>query len=195
MTTVLTIKNDTREKILQSALKTLAHSEYHDCLVDKIAEQAGVAKGTIYLYFKSKDELYISLIEKVLDDMQQIVEQVRKGKKQPLEQIKELLVRLQTIIDTKGHVLKMLTYEVYNLKGSLQKRVHTAYGKLFITLNKLVSKGIETHAFRNFPPALISISMVSMLTSVMRYKSKTPPSAPTLSIDMIFELLTKGIAQ
>src|SRR4029077_8382820 len=54
---------DKRDRILQAAVKVFARNGFHATRVSEIAKAAGVADGTIYLYFKSKEELLISLFE------------------------------------------------------------------------------------------------------------------------------------
>jgi TetR/AcrR family fatty acid metabolism transcriptional regulator len=52
-----------RERILRAAIKVFAKNGFYDTRVSDVAKAAGVADGTIYLYFKSKDELLLSLFE------------------------------------------------------------------------------------------------------------------------------------
>src|ERR1017187_921074 len=51
-----------RERILAAALKLFAHEPYQAVTMDRVAEAAGVAKGTLYLYFPSKDALYLGIL-------------------------------------------------------------------------------------------------------------------------------------
>ncbi|MGO8998360.1 MAG: TetR/AcrR family transcriptional regulator [Polyangiaceae bacterium] len=55
--------SDKRERILRAAVKVFAKSGFFAARVSEVAKAAGVADGTIYLYFKSKDELLTSLFE------------------------------------------------------------------------------------------------------------------------------------
>lgn len=55
--------NEKRERILEGALRAFAKKGYYNTKVSEIASEAGVADGTIYLYFKNKDDLLISLFE------------------------------------------------------------------------------------------------------------------------------------
>ena len=55
--------SEKRERILESALSVFARKGFYNAKVSEIAQAAGVADGTIYLYFKSKDNLLISLFE------------------------------------------------------------------------------------------------------------------------------------
>src|SRR5215471_3787056 len=54
---------DKRERILAAAERVFARRGFFAARVSEIAKDAGVADGTIYLYFKSKDDLLISLFE------------------------------------------------------------------------------------------------------------------------------------
>src|ERR1700736_1819310 len=51
-----------RETILEAALRAFARSGYEGTSVDAIAAEASIAKGTVYLYFESKAEIYLSAI-------------------------------------------------------------------------------------------------------------------------------------
>lgn len=63
-----------RERILQSAIKVFARKGFYNTRVSEIARTAGVADGTIYLYFKNKDDILISIftdrIGKLNDEME-----------------------------------------------------------------------------------------------------------------------------
>lgn len=65
---------DKRERILEGALKAFARKGFYNTKVSEIASEAGVADGTIYLYFKNKDDLLISLFE---DRMEWVIERLR----------------------------------------------------------------------------------------------------------------------
>ncbi|MFP4597322.1 MAG: TetR/AcrR family transcriptional regulator [Persicimonas sp.] len=67
-------RSDKRQRILAGALTAFAKKGFYNTKVSEIASQAGVADGTIYLYFKNKDDLLISLFE---DRMEWIIERLR----------------------------------------------------------------------------------------------------------------------
>jgi TetR/AcrR family fatty acid metabolism transcriptional regulator len=64
---------DKRERILRAAIKVFARKGFYSTRVSEIAKAAGVADGTIYLYFKNKDDVLISIfqdrISKLLDHL------------------------------------------------------------------------------------------------------------------------------
>src|SRR5271154_7301715 len=56
-----------RERILGAALKLFANETYQAVTMDRVAEAAGVAKGTLYLYFPSKEALYLGILSDGLE--------------------------------------------------------------------------------------------------------------------------------
>lgn len=59
---------DKRDAILRAAIKVFARNGYFQSQVADIARVAGVAAGTVYLYFKSKDDLLVSIFERTMSD-------------------------------------------------------------------------------------------------------------------------------
>ena len=63
-----------RARILEAAIRIFAEKGFYNAKVSEIARLAGVADGTIYLYFRSKDDLLISIFE---DRMEQVNDNAR----------------------------------------------------------------------------------------------------------------------
>jgi TetR/AcrR family fatty acid metabolism transcriptional regulator len=65
--------NEKRERILEGALRAFAKKGFYNTRISEVASEAGVADGTIYLYFKNKDDVLISLFE---DRMEWLIERL-----------------------------------------------------------------------------------------------------------------------
>ena len=63
-------------KIIRAALKVFAQKGFYNARVSEIAKEAQVADGTIYLYFKNKDDILIHLFEEEMDGIIQNVKAV-----------------------------------------------------------------------------------------------------------------------
>jgi AcrR family transcriptional regulator len=59
----------TRMAIVQCAAETFSKREFHEVLTDDIAQRLGIGKGTLYRYFKSKEELYLAAIAEGLNGL------------------------------------------------------------------------------------------------------------------------------
>src|SRR5690625_7561210 len=61
------------KQIIEAAVTVIAKNGYHAAQVSKIAKEAGVADGTIYLYFKNKEDILVSVF---VDKMGQFIDQI-----------------------------------------------------------------------------------------------------------------------
>ena len=89
-TTVRAPVGDKRQAILRAAIKVFAGKGYFNSKVSDIAGEAGIADGTVYLYFKSKDEILHSIFDRAMEDF------ISEGKRElsaiadPAEKLKRI---------------------------------------------------------------------------------------------------------
>ena len=81
---------DKREAILRSAIKVFARRGYFNSKVADVAKAAGSADGTVYLYFKSKDEILHSIFDRAMEEF------IAEGKRE-IAEIERADARLQRI--------------------------------------------------------------------------------------------------
>jgi TetR/AcrR family fatty acid metabolism transcriptional regulator len=78
-------KKDKRNKIINAALEIFTEQGFHNTRLDDIAKEANVAKGTLYLYFKSKEDLFVHCLldgsEKDTENAQKIIQSNESFKK------------------------------------------------------------------------------------------------------------------
>src|SRR3954451_16524433 len=90
LSNVRTAGGDKREAILRAATSVFAHNGYFNSKVADIAREAGVADGTVYLYFKSKEEILHSIFDRSME------EAIAEGRRQ-LENVNDPLEKLRRI--------------------------------------------------------------------------------------------------
>src|SRR4029453_14508682 len=83
-----------RDQILTAAHGVFASRGFKDATVGDIAEAAGIAKGTLYLYFKSKEDIYWAALNRGLDELHALTKSAIEPRARPRE-------KLHAFIDTK----------------------------------------------------------------------------------------------
>ena len=89
------------ERLQEAALKVLARKHYSSIRVEDITEQAGMAKGSLYMYFKGKEDLYVRTVKKCfLDEIGKNVAQFLaiRDSKEALRWLVELHFKLESEI-------------------------------------------------------------------------------------------------
>ena len=88
----MTRHGDVRQKILDAAEHRLWHYGFKKTTIDEIASDAGVGKGTVYLYFDGKEEIGLAIISEYKKrGLQQIEAVARDAAKSPVEKLTEML--------------------------------------------------------------------------------------------------------
>ena len=79
---------DKRTRITEAAIEVFAEKGFRQARVSDVAQRAGVADGTIYLYFKNKDDLLLSVFEEKMDQLLEGLGQALDGVDDPVERIR-----------------------------------------------------------------------------------------------------------
>ena len=90
LTTVRATVGDKREAILRAAISVFAHNGYFNSKVADIAREAGVADGTVYLYFKSKEDILHSIFDRGVEEALGAARKQIKRISDPREKLRQI---------------------------------------------------------------------------------------------------------
>ena len=91
---------DKREAILRAAITVFAHNGYFNSKVADIAREAGVADGTVYLYFKSKEDILHSVFDRSVDEAIAEAKKIVETINDPKEKLRQIaLLHLERLGD------------------------------------------------------------------------------------------------
>lgn len=79
-----------RVRIMQAALKIFSHKGYNPAALDEVAREAGIAKGTLYLYFKDKEDLFYSTLMFVIENLDARLQENVDWDRDPIETLRKL---------------------------------------------------------------------------------------------------------
>ncbi len=96
-----------RERILSAATAVFAERDFHQVLVSEVAERAGVGKGTVYLYFPTKDDLQRAALEGSLERLAAEVERVATGPGTPDSVLSALVLSILRFFWRRPHLLTL----------------------------------------------------------------------------------------
>lgn len=87
---------DTRQQILGAAMQVFAQKGYHDTRVDDIVAASGSSKGGVYFYFRSKQEIFLALID---DFAHRLEQSVLEGILRETESIRRVDAALESCLE------------------------------------------------------------------------------------------------
>jgi TetR/AcrR family fatty acid metabolism transcriptional regulator len=131
---------DKRERILAAAERIFARHGFFAARVSEIAKEAGVADGTIYLYFKSKDDLLISLFEHRMRQVNALLSQAIADRP-PGEQLRAFIqAYLQLVADAPATV-EVLTIELRQSSKFMKEYDNPEFAAFLRMLGGIITDG------------------------------------------------------
>lgn len=109
---------ETKEKLLKAASKLISERGFDAVSINDIVSECGVAAGTFYLYFKSKDELLIYLSHQIHTEISRMLEETEGDS--GLARLRQVLEKWRQKFDSSDSNFHLQTYRVYvalNIKG------------------------------------------------------------------------------
>lgn len=136
------------KQIIDAAVKVIAENGYHGSQVSKIAKQAGVADGTIYLYFKNKDDILVSVFqEKMGQFIGKITEQINT-KKRADDQLLKLIEMHFLQLENDRDLAVVTQLELRQSDIQLRTQINQVLKSYFNVLDGIIEEGIEDHLFQ-----------------------------------------------
>ncbi|MGG3280219.1 TetR/AcrR family transcriptional regulator [Paenibacillus solani] len=142
-------KNDKYHLILQGALKVFAENGYHRSQVSKIAKAAGVADGTIYLYFKRKEDILIRLFQEKLGELVGKFHESVKGTTDAVEALRTVCSIHFSELESNPELAYVTQIELRQSDLELRKEIGNALKPYIVLIENILEQGIQEQKFRS----------------------------------------------
>ncbi len=157
---------DRRRQILDAAVKVFARSGFHTSRVGDIAEEAGVAYGLVYHYFKSKEELLETIFRDTWTLMLARVHEVEGSGVPAREQVRQVTALLLRTWRRDPDLVRVLVREVTR-SPHVQQEIEEIT-QAMQALQRIIAKGQETGEFRpQLDPRLSAVVFYGALDEIL----------------------------
>jgi TetR/AcrR family fatty acid metabolism transcriptional regulator len=185
-----------RDRILRAAVKIFSRKGFFNSKVSEIARSAEVADGTIYLYFKNKDDLLISLFE---EKMGEVVEDVRRRivvGGNALEKLKIFIENHMDLLEREAGLVEVLQVELRQSTKFLKDYTPVKFFEYLEIISGILEEGKREGVFR--PDMDISIARRAIFgaldeLSLTYILSRKPKYHPTVTAAELCRLLMEGL--
>ena len=157
-------RGDKRDALLRAAIETFAARGYFNAQVADVARTAGVAAGTVYLYFRGKDDLLISIFEKTMKEAIAAGRESIAGLDDPLAQLRTI-ARLHLDRMSRDRNLAVVFQVELRQSTKFMERFSATYLRDYLgIIRDAVARGQATGAFRrDVNPTLAAKLLFGML--------------------------------
>lgn len=158
---------DTKGKILLAAKNIFGQKGFYETKMEDIAREAGIAKGTLYLYFKSKEELYECLIKIGLNLIEQAILEVLQTSKSFSEKLREIIAYIIDILSENREFVLRIMYEMplaQIWKEDFKQKIFFESHRLVESFKKFVKEGISAGFFGESDPDILTQVLIGAIT-------------------------------
>ena len=141
------MRHETVDLIFNAAIEVFAESGFDQAKMDDIARAAGVAKGTIYYHFKSKEELFVGLMN---EGVQKLIDRARRylnSHKSPTDQLLALVENQIHFYVQNGKLAKLLLNEAFGTK-TRQVQFRRKIGEYLQLIEEVMIEGNQLGEFQ-----------------------------------------------
>lgn len=182
------------KQIVDAAVVVIAQYGYHQAKVSKIAKQAGVADGTIYLYFKNKESILITLFE---EKMGNFTERIREEIAGNRDAISKLLTLVKTHFEFMSRDLNLAIVtqlEVRQTNIDLRLKINEVLKEYLHIIDSILLEGVNEGLFDKELDIRIARKMVfGTLDEVITHWVMTGQKQDLqASADKVHQLLIRG---
>ncbi|OGO19805.1 MAG: hypothetical protein A2Z14_08285 [Chloroflexi bacterium RBG_16_48_8] len=154
-----------KDQILQAATAVFARLGFHKARMDDIAQEAGLSKGAVYWYFKSKDEIITTILDRFMDRELENIQRISQGDGpipvRLMKMMKTLAKEIEEISDRMPIIYEF--YAIAAREEAIRKTIHRYFGKYTTLLQELIQTGIERGELRDVPPHEAALSLVAQM--------------------------------
>lgn len=178
-------------QILEAAAQLFAKHRYHEVRMDDIAEQAGVAKGTLYRYFHDKEELYLAL---AMHGLERLFEESRDkiaGPGTVDAKLHAFITHVVCFYEQYPYFLELIQrIETSNSTASLQA-LQNMRAQFYHLVTELIAQFNDADQKVTQHPELAALALLGIIRGILRF---TPQPWPSHLADWIYHQFMNGLS-
>lgn len=189
-------KQERREMILEAAKKRFQRFGYSKTTMDEIAGDAGISKGTIYLYFENKEDIFNELLAREALEMERYLYRKVKDEGSVLKQLEMIFSGALEYLEHHPFLDSILSRDVDIVSPRILKHVFTVEERYVSVIEDYMRRGIDKGELEPFNPyitAYILYKIFEAFSYASTLKEKDFNKEDTLEI--VRHLITKGLAR
>lgn len=141
-------KEEKAKRILSAAIKVFAEDGYREAKISRIAQEAGVAHGSVYTYFKNKEDLLFKMIATIWQELGERLDAIRENKElDPLQKVHAMVATTFDVFTANPKLGMVVIKEHNTLRKKGMDASRSEYDHLVLTFSKTFEQGVEEGFF------------------------------------------------
>lgn len=165
------MKVSKRREIFQAAEKIFAEKGFQNTTIDEIAKKANIGKGTVYIYFNNKLELFLSLINEGIEDIFSATQKALTEKRDFFERLENLITAQFAFYQENEDFFKIFSSErsrfFAEVKIEFKKEIIKKYQSHIDLIGKFIQEGIDKNILKDMDSKKVAVSLAGLIHAFM----------------------------
>ena len=148
------------KQIIDAAVIAIAENGYHQAQVSKIAKQAGVADGTIYLYFKNKEDILISVFREKMGVFVDNLQDIIKNGSSSSEKLAQMIENHFKVLSDDRHLATVTQLELRQSNKEIRLKINAILKEYLKLLDEILIEGMLSGEFNQTMDIRLARQMV-----------------------------------
>lgn len=179
-------KNEKYDRIITHASTLFARSDFQSVCMEDVAVAAKVGKGTLYNYFRSKDDLYFSILHYRLENFLQVLTDAYNERGEFLKNMRSLILHLHKFLAGYPHFHKIWAREEHSIARESNSVIFELKERILHLIQDVLEQGRKEGLLADGLDTAFAAQVVYCTINYVNYE-KTP--------DKLFSILMKGIGK
>ncbi len=186
-----------RQVILSASMRLFATKGYHGTTMSEIAKEAEFSTGSLYNFFKNKEELYFTILKEHIDFLEKKLREDRARPGTVFELLERTVSNILDYCETNRDFFRILathreTFE-WKSKGEFSDVIHEKYLAFISEIVFIFRQGIEQGEFKSFKPEELGLVFISIVNSfIFLWANSEEEYLLTDNRDAILDLFYNG---
>ncbi len=188
------LKEKRREQLIHCAGEIFSEKGYYSANVADIIGRAGIARGTFYLYFDGKRQVFDSIIDTLLNGIDRRFRPIdlTPGSPSPFDQLRDNARQVLTYLLENRQQTQILLRHAEGLDEECDRKLNQFYKKLENMIESSLKHGIEMGLVRQCNTRLSACCVIGLAKEAIRQLISSSEFVPDLS-ELVEELLNFGL--
>ena len=186
-------KTDRKKLILEEAARLFSAKRFDEVLMDDIAHQAGVGKGTIYTYFADKEELYFAVVFEGIRRLNEQLQRKANRQQNPEDELRRMVHAIVSFFSQNRFFFRLMSQEDGKSEGGRgenRKRWREERRIQLAAIESVLQNGAEEGVFSVEHPKVETAILRDMVRSVMIHSRSLSVEA---MVDTIMRIFLQGV--
>ncbi len=157
-----------KDQIVRATVECITKHGYHNFSMQDVARTAGVSKGIIHYYFLNKDDLMMSVLDRVAGDIENILVTDMGSITDPVQKLRIFMsVSFDIVRGTKEYYqVNMDFWTQINQKKAVRQVISRHYAKFRDSCARVIEEGVKAGVFKNVNPHYYASLVIAIIDGI-----------------------------